>query len=96
MHEMSTLELGVALGLGRTAIYDRTQGRKPFTVAEVVKMGAIFDIEPAVFLAGPVALLRSAQGSVTFRKLSQTPDVRPEARNTASVPSMPSLYLVAA
>ncbi len=60
MTGMSTLELGAALGLGRTAVYDRTQGRKPFTVAELVRMGSIFGVPPEAFLAGPTALIRGS------------------------------------
>lgn len=80
MTGMSTLELGAKLGLGRTAVYDRTQGRKPFTVAEVVAMAEIFGIDPAVFLTGPAALLRTNDGVVLKGKQPTT------HRTTASPP----------
>lgn len=56
-HGMTTLDLGQQLGLGRTPIYDRMQGRKPFTAAEVAEMAEHFDVPVAAFFAGPNALL---------------------------------------
>lgn len=60
-HGMTTLDLGQRLGLGRTPIYDRMQGRKPFTVAEVAAMAEEFAVPVAVFFAGPDALISRVQ-----------------------------------
>lgn len=65
MHRMSEVELGRRLGLARTPIYNRMQGRTAFTVAEVIKMADLFDVPAEVFLAGPRALIA---GVVTPRK----------------------------
>jgi len=65
MHRMSEIELGRRLGLPRTSIYNRMQGRTAVTVAEVVKLGELFDVAPEVFLAGPRSLIT---GVVTPRK----------------------------
>lgn len=56
-HGMTTLDLGRRLELGRTPIYDRMQGRKPFTAAEVASMSEEFGVSVAVFYAGPEGLL---------------------------------------
>jgi hypothetical protein len=64
-HGMTTLELGRELGLGRTPIYDRMQGRKPFTVAEVAAMAERFAVPVAVLFGGPTALLgQSEEGTI--------------------------------
>lgn len=93
MHRMTEIELGRRLGLPRTSIYNRMQGRTAFTVSEVVRMGQIFDIPPEAFLAGPKALLRPGDGSVTVRKLPRVGSVRPGARTPISVPGRASLVL---
>lgn len=95
MYRMTEIELGRRLGLPRTSIYNRMQGKTPFSVAEVVAMAELFDAPPAVFLAGPTALIRTAGGSITTQKPTQTGAIRPEVRKPNSVPAMPSLYLVA-
>ena len=59
-HRLTEIELGRRLGLSRTSIYNRMQGRTPFTVAEVVKMSLIFGVPPEAFLAGPTALIRGS------------------------------------
>jgi transcriptional regulator with XRE-family HTH domain len=62
---MTTLDLGRQLGLGRSPIYDRTQGRKPFTVDEVASLAEFFDVPVSVFYAGPDALLGRHAGDRT-------------------------------
>ena len=94
---MTTLELGTKLGLGRTAIYDRTQGRTPFTVAEVVRMADIFGLPPEAFLAGPHVLIRpniagSDSGSIKTRRRGAS--VSPHVA-TQTLGSRPRLSLVA-
>jgi hypothetical protein len=97
-HEMTEIELGRRLGLPRTSIYNRMQGRTPFSVVEVVKMGEIFRIAPEAFLAGPQALLtgsasrpKIAPGSIKNRGATA-------ARPGVSCPARPvgRLSLVAA
>ena len=66
MHEMSEIELGRRLGLARTPIYNRMQGRKAFTVAEVAAMAELFEVPPGAFLSGPNALL-AASGDVSIK-----------------------------
>ena len=64
-HGMTTLDLGQQLGLGRTPIYDRMQGRKPFTTAEVAAMADYFGVPVAAFFAGPNGLLgRSEEDTI--------------------------------
>jgi transcriptional regulator with XRE-family HTH domain len=40
--DMTALEMGRRLGLSRTPLYDRMQGRKPFTVDELAKLVELF------------------------------------------------------
>jgi hypothetical protein len=75
MYRMTEIELGRRLSLPRTSIYNRMQGRTPFTVAEVVRMGEIFRIAPEAFLAGPQALLRSLSSEATRPKVTASPGV---------------------
>jgi hypothetical protein len=57
----NALTLARHLGLGRTPIYDRLRGIKPFTVAEVSAMAEYFGVAPGVFFEGPQALLAGVQ-----------------------------------
>jgi len=93
MHRMTELELGRRLGLPRTPIYNRMQGRTPFSVAEVARMADIFGISPEVFLAGPNALIAgSDSGSIKTRRRGAS--VSPHVATSTSG-SRPRLSLVA-
>lgn len=75
--EMTTIDLGRQLGLGRTPIYDRMQGRKPFTVAEVAAMADMFNVPVSVLFGGPGELLgRSHSGNTdeNYPSLGDIPD----------------------
>jgi transcriptional regulator with XRE-family HTH domain len=55
--DMTALEMGRRLGLSRTPLYDRMQGRKPFTVDELAKLVELFHAPVGMFFAGPDAML---------------------------------------
>ena len=95
MYEMTEIELGRRLGLPRTSIYNRMQGKTSFTVAEVGAMGVLFDIPAGAFLAGPSALLRPGSGPVTVQKPARIRGAVTADTPTA-VTSIRSLRLVAA
>ena len=83
MNEMSEIELGRRLGLPRTSIYNRMQGRTPFTVAEVGAMAELFGIPPGAFLAVPSALLSTNSTPVIAQKSRAVVGVFP-SRTTPS------------
>jgi hypothetical protein len=68
-------ELALRLGVSKTAMFNRLGGSKPFTVAEVGIMAEFLDVPPAVFLAGPNAMIQSARGSTTGHQGSRIPGV---------------------
>src|SRR5215217_7766822 len=70
-------ELALKLGVSKTAIFNRLGGQKPFTLSELGAMAELFDVPPAVLLAGPNALLRTAEGSISHKKLSHRQQVNP-------------------
>jgi hypothetical protein len=57
--EVSAVEVGEYLGVGKGAIYNRLKGVKPFTVGEVAALSRMFGVPVDVFFAGPAALFRS-------------------------------------
>lgn len=83
-------ELALRLGVSRTAIFNRLGGHKPFTLAEVGMMAEFLDVPAAVFLAGPNALLKAGEGTLTRPYVTG----RPRAPRT-DTPQRPSLRLVA-
>jgi hypothetical protein len=77
-HDMTALKLAEHLGLGRTPIYDRLRGLKPFTVAEVDAMCRIFDVTPSVFFEGPPkSMFRGHSSTATDPGLKSTMISRP-------------------
>lgn len=68
-NEMTYLDLGRQLGLKRTPIYDRMQGRMSFTVSEVAAMADHFGVPVSVFFGGPAALLSPGGQGVTLQNL---------------------------
>lgn len=93
-HQMTEIDLGRRLGLKRTPIYNRMQGRTAFTVSEIVRMGEIFRVAPEAFLAGPTALLRAVSlppEAVSIKKHPTLPGPGHPSRPTGRL-----LHLVAA
>ena len=78
-------ELALKLGVSKTAVFNRLGGQKPFTLSELGDMADLFDVPPSVLLAGPNALLRTAEGPITHKKLSHVGGVNaavPQRRPT--------------
>lgn len=55
-HDVTPAELALRLGVGKTAIYNRLSGEKPFTIDETAAMAEYFHVPVGVFFAGPAAL----------------------------------------
>lgn len=78
------------LGVARSTVYAKLGGKQRFTVGEVALLAEFFEIEPGAFLAGPNALLRAGQGTLT------RPYVNGRLRAPRTdTPQRPTLRLVA-
>lgn len=79
------------LGTARSTVYAKLSGKQRFTIGEVALMAEFFELDPGAFLAGPNALLRTAQGRLTPHSVtgparvsrSDTPQMRPRLRLVA-------------
>jgi transcriptional regulator with XRE-family HTH domain len=58
-HDVAPAELALRLGVGKTAIYNRLSGEKPFTLDETAAMSEFFGVPVGAFFAGPAALFGS-------------------------------------
>jgi BetR domain len=66
MRDEKRESLVFVLGISRSAVYAKMSGPSAFNVAELVALAEHFDVPPAVFLAGPHALI-SQVGEVSDR-----------------------------
>jgi hypothetical protein len=54
--QVKATDLGAHLNIGKTAIYARLRGEKPFTVGEVAVLSEYFRVPVGIFYTGPEAL----------------------------------------
>lgn len=54
--QVKATDLGAHLGIGKTAIYARLRGEKPFTVGEIAVLSEYFRVPVGIFYTGPEAL----------------------------------------
>jgi hypothetical protein len=62
--DVTAVEVGEYIGVGKGAIYNRLKGVKPFTVGEVAVLSRLFGVPVDVFFAGPAALFRAVPEAV--------------------------------
>jgi hypothetical protein len=62
--DVTAVEVGEYIGVGKGAIYNRLKGAKPFTVGEVAALSRLFGVPVDVFFAGPAAMFRSIPEAV--------------------------------
>jgi hypothetical protein len=54
--QVKATDVGAHLGIGKTAIYARLRGEKPFTVGEIAVLSEYFRVPVGIFYTGPEAL----------------------------------------